>query len=114
MYQILEQENIYNFYQNVQVFEKRFFYNNYKIKYKSYILIISTNTVSNKAWNENDAERLCKCAVSQSCEWITVHSMWVQICHDLLLKYTLKQYQTNLKKHKKSKRRGTISNFIFF
>ena len=53
--------------------------------------VVFCYTVSNTAWNDNDAERLCKCAVSMGCDWITVHSMWVKLCYDLLLKYTIKK-----------------------
>ena len=77
------------------------------INTKEYLQFLLERAVTNKAWNDNAADRLCKCAISMKCDWITVHSMWVQSCHQLLLKYTLKKYKSDLKKHKKSKRRGS-------
>jgi hypothetical protein len=62
---------------------------------KEYLQFLLERAVTNKAWNDSDAERLCKCAVSMKCDWITVHSMWVRKCNELLLKYTVKQVKND-------------------
>ena len=81
------------------------------INTKEYLQFLLERAVTNKAWNDNDADRLCKCAISMKCDWITVHSMWVETCQQLLLRYTVKKYKADLKKHKKSKRRGSKISF---
>ena len=57
------------------------------------------------------ADRLCKCAITMKWDWITVHSMWVNLCNQLLQKYAIQKYKNNLKMHKRSKRRGS-SGFV--
>eukprot|EP01083_Nonionella_stella_P092655 259422_1 len=74
---------------------------------KEYLQFLLEKAVTNKTWNDNDADRLCKCAISMKCDWITVHSMWVKKCFGLLKQYTINQYKIDLKAHKKSKRRGS-------
>eukprot|EP01083_Nonionella_stella_P076838 209547_1 len=74
---------------------------------KEYLQFLLERALRNKAWNDHDADILCKCAVSMRTEWITVHSMWVHKCHDLLLKYTHLKDKKDLKLLKKSQRRGS-------
>jgi len=74
---------------------------------KEYLQFLLEGAMTSKAWNDHDADRLCQCAVSRKSEWITVHSMWVALCRRLLLKHTIKRYRTELKLHRKSKRRGS-------
>ena len=61
-------------------------------KPKEYMLFLAQHAISNRMWSENDADRLCKFAVHCGEEWVTIHSMWVATVHELLLKYTRKQF----------------------
>merc|ERR1711997_1030560 len=77
------------------------------INTKEYLQFLLKRAVTNNAWNDNDADRLCQCAINMKCDWITVHSMWVSKCSELLIKYTIKKYKNDSRKCKKSKRRGS-------
>merc|ERR1740123_2974717 len=78
---------------------------------KQYLQFLLERAMTNKAFNDNDADRLCKCAIVLKCDWITVHSMWVPLCNELLLRYTIKKYKEELKAFKKSNRRGSKVSF---
>eukprot|EP01083_Nonionella_stella_P177228 622253_1 len=71
-----------------------------------YLQFLLNKALTSKVWSDDDADILCKCAISMQCQQITVHSMWVRKCHQLLLKYSFLRYQSHLQQYKKSRRRG--------
>lgn len=76
-----------------------------------YMQFLAQRAITNKMWNENDADRLCKSAVQNKEEYVTVHSMWVQTVEDLLLKYTRTAFKEEKRKSSKAGRRGSKSAF---
>eukprot|EP01084_Bolivina_argentea_P167509 290709_1 len=53
--------------------------------------------LTNKLWNDNDANILCKTAINMKCNWITIHSLWVPKCKELLHKHSVLKYKNDLK-----------------
>merc|ERR550525_1616252 len=76
-----------------------------------YLQFLASRAITNKMFNERDADRLCKSAVSSKEEFVTVHSMWVSTVDELLLKHTRNEFKEDKRKSNKAGRRGSKSSF---
>jgi len=73
----------------------------------AYLHFLGERALSSKAWNDNDADRLCQAAIAQRAPWLTVHSMWTPLCRQLLDKYANRARDKKSRSKRKARRRGS-------